>query len=67
MMVASVCQSYPQACASVVAGKFFHLIGTWSWPRPILLKQIDENPIGMQQKVWNPMVSSRPSLRAKCG
>ena len=58
MMVANICQSYPQACGSVVVGKFFHLMGTWNWPRPVMLKDIDENPPGMHARIWNPMVST---------
>lgn len=57
MMVANICQSYPQACGSVVVGKFFHLMNTWNWPRPVMLKEIDENPPGMHARIWNPMVS----------
>lgn len=56
IMVASVCQIYPQACGSILVGKFFSLISTWTWPRPIMLKAIDESPPGVQQKVWNPVL-----------
>ena len=54
MLVARVCQLYPQATGSVVVGKFFHIIRKWSWPQPILLKQIEEGPL--QVKVWNPKI-----------
>lgn len=56
IMVASVCQSYPQACGSVVVGKFFNLIGAWQWPRPIMLKSIEDSAGGVQKKVWNPVL-----------
>ncbi|KAI9668633.1 MAG: polynucleotide adenylyltransferase [Alyxoria varia] len=56
MMAANVCQSYPQACASVVVGKFFHLMGMWNWPRPVMLKELDTDPPGMQSKIWNPAI-----------
>ena len=52
MLVARVCQLYPQACASVIVGKFFRIIGSWAWPQPVLLKQIEEGPL--QVKIWNP-------------
>ena len=54
MLVARVCQLYPQATGSVVVGKFFHIIRKWNWPQPILLKQIEEGPL--QVKIWNPRI-----------
>ncbi|KAL9081547.1 MAG: hypothetical protein Q9159_007266 [Coniocarpon cinnabarinum] len=55
MMVAFICQLYPRACGSVLVGKFFNLIRTWPWPRPIQLKQFAKPPPGMQHRVWNPV------------
>ncbi|KAI9726500.1 MAG: polynucleotide adenylyltransferase [Chrysothrix sp. TS-e1954] len=57
MMVAAVCQFYPQACGSVMVSKFFNIMSTWNWPRPIMLKAIDDNPPGMQAKIWNPVIN----------
>jgi poly(A) polymerase len=54
MLVARTCQLYPQACASVVVGKFFRIIGSWAWPQPVLLKDIESGPL--QVRVWNPSV-----------
>ena len=54
MLVARVCQLYPQATGSVVVGKFFHIIRKWNWPQPILLKQIEDGPL--QVKIWNPRI-----------
>jgi len=54
MMVARICQLYPQATGSVIVGRFFHLMGPWPWPRPVLLKAIEEGPL--QVRVWNPTV-----------
>ncbi|MCJ1309324.1 polynucleotide adenylyltransferase [Agyrium rufum] len=53
MLVARVCQLYPQASGSVIVGKFFSIIGRWNWPQPILLKQIESGP-GLEARVWNP-------------
>ena len=55
MMVAFICQLYPHACGSVLVGKFFNLIRTWPWPRPIQLKHFADPPPGMQHRVWNPV------------
>lgn len=52
MLVARVCQLYPTACASVIVGKFFRIIGGWPWPQPVLLKTLEDGPL--QVKVWNP-------------
>ncbi|KAF2757026.1 Poly(A) polymerase papa [Pseudovirgaria hyperparasitica] len=54
MMVARVCQLYPMAPGSVLVSKFFNLMKSWPWPRPIMLKDMDDGPI--QQKVWNPQI-----------
>ena len=54
MLVARVCQLYPQATGSVIIGKFFFLIGNWKWPQPVLLKKIEEGPLHV--RVWNPTV-----------
>jgi poly(A) polymerase len=55
MMVARVCQLYPNATAAVVVNKFFQIMSRWNWPQPILLKQIEDGPL--QVRVWNPKVS----------
>lgn len=63
MMVANVCQSYPNACGSVVVGKFFAIMTIWNWPRPLMLKEIDPDPPGMASRIWNPSVSPFNALR----
>ncbi|KAL6720466.1 polynucleotide adenylyltransferase [Lecanora helva] len=52
MLVARVCQLYPHATGSVIIAKFFYIISTWSWPQPILLKNIEDGPL--HARVWNP-------------
>lgn len=54
MLVARVCQLYPQATGSVIVGKFFRIMNKWAWPQPVLLKPIEDGPL--QMKVWNPKV-----------
>ncbi|KAJ5423035.1 Poly(A) polymerase [Penicillium cf. griseofulvum] len=54
MLVARVCQLYPQATGSVIVGKFFRIMNKWGWPQPVLLKQIEDGPL--QIKVWNPQI-----------
>ncbi|KAJ9359832.1 poly(A) polymerase Pap [Paecilomyces variotii] len=54
MLVARVCQLYPQATGSVIVGKFFRIMNQWAWPQPVLLKPIEDGPL--QMKVWNPKI-----------
>ncbi|BDD57229.1 hypothetical protein MAP00_002614 [Monascus purpureus] len=54
MLVARVCQLYPQATGSVIVGKFFRIMNKWAWPQPVLLKPIEDGPL--QMKVWNPQI-----------
>lgn len=54
MLVARICQLYPMACGATIVTKFFHLMVNWPWPRPVLLKAIEDGPL--QVRVWNPQV-----------
>ncbi|CAK5263139.1 unnamed protein product [Mycena citricolor] len=52
MLVARICQLYPNAVAGAIVSRFFIIMYRWSWPQPVLLKQIEEGPL--QVRVWNP-------------
>lgn len=52
MMVARICQLYPNAVGAVIVDKFFNIYTKWNWPQPVLLKPIEDGPL--QVKVWNP-------------
>lgn len=54
MLVARICQLYPNAVSAVVVAKFFHILTQWSWPQPVLLKPIEDGPL--QVRIWNPRV-----------
>ncbi|KAF2396319.1 Poly(A) polymerase [Trichodelitschia bisporula] len=54
MMVARICQLYPMAPGAVIVAKFFHIMGGWPWPRPILLKNIEDGPLPV--RAWNPQL-----------
>ncbi|KAK6462975.1 Poly(A) polymerase central domain-containing protein [Scheffersomyces coipomensis] len=56
MLVARICQLYPNAVSAVIVEKFFHIYSQWSWPQPVLLKQIEDGPL--QVRVWNPRLYS---------
>ena len=55
MMVARVCQVYPKACSATIVNKFFHVMLSWPWPQPVLLKHIEQTGPG-NYRVWNPKV-----------
>ncbi|CAO3594311.1 unnamed protein product [Absidia cylindrospora] len=52
MLVARICQLYPNACASAIIGRFFRILYQWDWPQPVLLKPMEDGPL--QVRVWNP-------------
>ncbi|ORY13352.1 Poly(A) polymeras-like protein [Clohesyomyces aquaticus] len=54
IMVARICQLYPFACGATIVSKFFTLMGKWHWPRPVMLKAIEEGTMGL--RVWNPQI-----------
>ncbi|KAF2119884.1 Poly(A) polymeras-like protein [Lophiotrema nucula] len=54
IMVARICQLYPKACGATVLSKFFSLMKQWHWPRPVMLKHIEEGSMGL--RVWNPSI-----------
>ncbi|KAJ7206642.1 Poly(A) polymerase central domain-containing protein [Mycena pura] len=55
MLVARICQLYPNAVAGAIVVRFFTVLCKWKWPEPVLLKQIEEGPL--QVRVWNPKES----------
>jgi poly(A) polymerase len=70
MLVARICQLYPNAVAGAIVSRFFIIMYQWcvsrtwpwashltsirSWPQPVLLKQIEDGPL--QVRIWNPKV-----------
>lgn len=60
MLVARICQLYPNAVGAIIVEKFFHIYSQWSWPQPVLLKQIEDGPL--QVRVWNPKLYQQDRL-----
>merc|ERR1719384_603603 len=52
MLVARVCQLYPNAAPSTLLQKFFLVFLKWQWPQPVLLKKPEDFGLGFQ--VWDP-------------
>ncbi|KAK0170126.1 hypothetical protein PV328_010726 [Microctonus aethiopoides] len=56
MLVARICQLYPNAVAATLIEKFFLVYSRWRWPHPVLLKQPDNVNLGFP--VWDPRVNA---------
>ncbi|CAE7098160.1 unnamed protein product [Rhizoctonia solani] len=60
MLVARICQLYPNLNAAAIVHRFFIIMLQWKWPQPILLRQIEEEvkeldaSKRMNFRVWNP-------------
>ncbi|CAA7029498.1 unnamed protein product [Microthlaspi erraticum] len=53
LLVARICQLYPNALPSMLTSRFFRVYTQWRWPNPVLLCSMDEGPcLGLQ--VWDP-------------
>ncbi|PIL37403.1 hypothetical protein GSI_01097 [Ganoderma sinense ZZ0214-1] len=52
MLVARICQLWPNAVAGGIVTRFFTIMHQWLWPQPVLLKQIEDGPLHV--RVWNP-------------
>ncbi|TIB58475.1 hypothetical protein E3P78_03924, partial [Wallemia ichthyophaga] len=54
MLVARICQLYPNENAGAIITKFFTILYQWKWPHPVLLKEIEDGPLKV--RVWNPKI-----------
>ncbi|KAJ3047144.1 polynucleotide adenylyltransferase [Rhizophlyctis rosea] len=54
IVVARICQFYPNAAAGVIVSKFFYMMTKWSWPGPVYLTPITDGPLPV--RVWNPKI-----------
>ncbi|TRM67821.1 Poly(A) polymerase central domain-containing protein [Schizophyllum amplum] len=54
MLVARVCQLYPNANAGTIVGRFFPIMNQWPWPAPVALKHVDDLQMNLRQ--WNPKI-----------
>jgi len=54
LLVARICQLYPNAAPSTLVIRFFRVYEQWKWPNPVLLNTIADGNLGL--KVWNPKI-----------
>lgn len=52
LLVARICQLYPNASPNMLVSRFFKVYTQWRWPNPVLLCEIEEGSLGFQ--VWDP-------------
>eukprot|EP00246_Nothoceros_aenigmaticus_P005177 TRINITY_DN17058_c0_g1_i1.p1 TRINITY_DN17058_c0_g1~~TRINITY_DN17058_c0_g1_i1.p1 ORF type:complete len:575 (+),score=84.32 TRINITY_DN17058_c0_g1_i1:95-1819(+) len=52
LLVARICQLYPNAVPSRLVSRFFRVFTQWRWPNPVMLCSIDEGTLGLP--VWDP-------------
>uniref|UniRef100_A0A8C4NJK6 polynucleotide adenylyltransferase n=1 Tax=Eptatretus burgeri TaxID=7764 RepID=A0A8C4NJK6_EPTBU len=55
MLVARTCQLYPNALPSILVHKFFLIFSQWDWPKPVLLKKLEDGKMNLP--VWDPRVN----------
>ncbi|KAF3633914.1 Nuclear poly(A) polymerase 2 [Capsicum annuum] len=52
LLVARICQLYPNASPSMLVSRFFRVYSLWRWPNPVLLCPITEGSLGLAY--WDP-------------
>lgn len=57
LLVARVCQLYPNAVPSMLLSRFFRVYTQWRWPNPVMLCAIEEDELGFP--VWDPRKNPR--------
>ncbi|KAH9603290.1 hypothetical protein KSS87_001826 [Heliosperma pusillum] len=57
LLVARVCQLYPNAIPSMLVSRFFRVFTQWRWPNPVMLCPIGEDDLGFP--VWDPRKNPR--------
>uniref|UniRef100_A0A8I6WT06 polynucleotide adenylyltransferase n=1 Tax=Hordeum vulgare subsp. vulgare TaxID=112509 RepID=A0A8I6WT06_HORVV len=62
ILVARVCQLYPNASPTMLVPRFFKIFAQWKWPNPVLLQDIEHDDGGepaLRLPVWDPRRNPR--------
>ncbi|KAI8147914.1 Poly(A) polymerase central domain-containing protein [Fennellomyces sp. T-0311] len=51
LLVARICQFYPNVCAATIVSHFFRIMYQWKWPHPVLLKPTESGTL--EFRVWD--------------
>eukprot|EP01125_Pyxidicula_operculata_P019642 TRINITY_DN712_c0_g1_i3.p1 TRINITY_DN712_c0_g1~~TRINITY_DN712_c0_g1_i3.p1 ORF type:complete len:517 (+),score=80.95 TRINITY_DN712_c0_g1_i3:685-2235(+) len=54
ILVARVCQLYPNSLPSTIISRFFRVFSEWKWPSPVILQEIDKGSWPLSKLVWTP-------------
>lgn len=57
LLVARVCQLYPNANPSMLVSRFFRVYTLWRWPNPVMLCEIEDGELGFS--IWDPSKNPR--------
>ncbi|KAJ3694202.1 hypothetical protein LUZ60_009682 [Juncus effusus] len=52
LLVARICQLYPNSIPSTLVSRFFKVFASWRWPNPVMLCHMEDNHLG--HTVWDP-------------
>ncbi|CAN0902361.1 Nuclear poly(A) polymerase 1 [Linum grandiflorum] len=52
LLVARICQLFPNALPNMLVSRFFRVFTQWRWPNPVMLCAIEERSLGLQ--IWDP-------------
>ncbi|CEG35461.1 poly polymerase beta [Plasmopara halstedii] len=58
ILVARICQFYPNSLPATLLLRFFRIYQMWTWPNPIMLARVD-NPLNLEFSGWNPKFNVR--------
>ncbi|KAL7149411.1 hypothetical protein ABFS83_05G038900 [Erythranthe nasuta] len=60
LLVARICQLYPNALPSMLVSRFFRVYNLWKWPNPVMLCPIEQGSLGLN--FWDPRRNHKDTL-----
>ncbi|XP_012572047.1 nuclear poly(A) polymerase 1-like isoform X2 [Cicer arietinum] len=60
LLVARICQLFPNALPNMLVSRFFRVYTQWRWPNPVMLCVIEKGSLGYQ--VWDPRWNPKDKL-----